>query len=98
MFLQTLTMSGAIASLAAHGSAHDHGHFDLLIVHVSKLARLVDQLVGGQSNEVAKHNLDDRPHPGHSDAVSQSNNPCFANGGIEHAPGKSGAQSSGHFE
>ena len=46
---------------------------------------LVDHLVHGQSDEVAEHDVDDRPHAGHGRAYGESGESGFGNRRVEHA-------------
>ena len=51
------------------------------------LGRLVHHLVHDQADEVAEHDVDDRPKPGHGRAHSKARKSRFRDGRIDHAIG-----------
>ncbi len=75
------------AARGAKRCAQDHGHFELAAGHVVNLRRLIDHLVHRQRNEVAEHDVDDRPHAGHRRADTDTGDPRFGNRRVDHALG-----------
>ena len=63
--VQALAMLRGRAARRAQRRAQDHRHFKLAAGHVVNLRRLVDHLIHRQRDEIAEHDVDDRPHAGH---------------------------------
>ena len=62
-------MRRPVPAAAAHRRAHDERHRHLVVVHLAELRDPVDDLVEAERDEVAEHDLEDRPlapqrHPG----------------------------------
>ena len=61
------------------------GTFQLAARHVVHLRGLVDQLVHDQRQEVAEHDVDDRPHAGHRRADADAREACLRDRRVDHA-------------
>ena len=91
-------MRRPVAAAAAHRRAHDERHGDLVVVHLAELRDPVDDLVEAERDEVAEHDLEDRPlaaqrHPG-GDAEERR----LGDRGRQHAVGVGVAQALRHLE
>ena len=73
------------AARGAQRRAQHHRHFELAAGHVVNLRRLIDHLVHRQRDEVAEHDVDDRPHAGHRRADADAGDARFGNRRVDHA-------------
>ncbi len=67
--LERLRVRRPVAAARAHRRSHDERHGHLVVVHLAELRDPVDDLVEPERDEVAEHDLEDRPltsqrHPG----------------------------------
>ncbi|MNC85518.1 hypothetical protein D3C83_11220 [compost metagenome] len=71
----------------AHRRAEDERHLPLAARHVVDLRRLVADLIHDQHQEVAEHDVDDRPHAGHRGADAQAGEARLRDRRIDDPPG-----------
>ena len=61
--LERLRVRRPVPAPAAHRRAHDERHRHLVVVHLAELRDPVHDLVEPEGDEVAEHDLEDRPLP-----------------------------------
>ena len=66
--LERLAVGRAVAAAAAHRRPHDERHAHLVVEHLAELADPVHDLVEAERDEVAEHDLEDRPVAAHRHA------------------------------
>ena len=84
------------AAGGANRRPHDQRHGDLSAGHVTELGDVVDDLVGGQQQEVAILDVGDGTHAHHRGAAGDAEEAEFGDGGVDHAVGKLFLQPEGH--
>ncbi len=72
--LHALAVRRPVAPMAARRQADEDRTGDRVVVHVVKLGRVVDQLIGGQRREVREHDLGDRPQASEGQSVGDADN------------------------
>ena len=75
------------AARRAESRAQDHRHFELAAGHVVNLRRLVDHLIHRQRDEIAEHDVDDRPHASHRRADADAGDARLGNRRVDDALG-----------
>ena len=73
------------APRCSQSGAHHHGHSPVPARHVVGFRRLVDHLIHGKGDEVAKHDVDDGTQAGHRRADSDSRETSFGDRRVHHA-------------
>src|SRR5579862_9869741 len=91
-FLQALAMRWAVAAIAAGRHAQNDWAAALRLVKALELSGVVGDLVKGKGDEVAEHDLDDRPIAAYGKAVRNANDSGLGNRRGEHAVGKTGGK------
>ena len=77
----------------------DHRHFEFAAGHVVNLGRLIHELIHRQSDEIPKHDVYHRSHPGHGGADADAAYAGFGDGRIDDAfRAKFFHQAGKHFE
>src|SRR5262249_7570524 len=92
MFLERLAVCGTVAAFRAHGRSYDDWHRDLMVVHVRKLGGVIDDLVGGERQEVAEHDLTDRAEALKGQSVTQAEDRRCTDGRVADPAGELLAQ------
>ncbi len=77
---ERLAVGRPVAAPPAHRRANDERHAHLIIVHPAKFGRVVDDLVGNQGDEIAKHDLDHRTQTAQRHAGGHANDSRLGNG------------------
>ena len=83
--VQALAVLGGRAARRAQVGAEDDGHLELAAGHVVHLGGLVGDLVHGQGQEIAEHDVDHRPHAGHGGADADAGKAGFGDRRVDHA-------------
>ena len=98
MLLDGLAVRRSITSPSAHGSADDKWSRYFAIVHPLKLGGVIDDLVGRERQEIAKHDFADRPQPCQSETGGHAYDRRLANWRIANATRKKPAQIARNLE
>ena len=98
VLLQALAVRRAVAAAAAGRRADDHRAGDLAVVHRLVLGDVVDDLVEAERQEVAEHDLGDRPVAGQRQAGGDAGDRALADRRRAHAVGEVGAQAARDLE
>ena len=88
VFFQALAVGRPVASTAAHRGPDHQAEVHLVVIHVLELGRVVDDLVGGEGDEVAEHDLADRDHPAQGQAVAQADDGRLGDRHVADPPGE----------
>ena len=85
--LEALTVLGGRAARRTQRRAQHERHAQAAPRHVVRLGGLVDELVHHQRQEVAEHDVDDRPHAGHGGAHTQAGDAGLRDRRVDHSIG-----------
>ena len=89
VLLEALAVRRSVAAAAAHRCADDDGALHLVVVHGRVLRDVVDDLVDGEADEVAEHDLDDGPIAGEREPAATPVMPASLIGVVRTRSGKS---------
>jgi hypothetical protein len=98
MTIERLAVRGTVAATTTHRSADDHRHGHLAVVDEGEFRALIDDLIGSEGDEVAEHDLHDRPPPGHGESVSEAHQSGLADGRVADTARKPAAETAGDFK
>ena len=87
MLLEVLAVRRAVTAAAAHRRADDDRARHAAVVHAAKLRRVIQELVEAERQEVAEHDLDDRPSPAEREPVRDTDDAGLADRRVQHAVG-----------
>ena len=88
----------AVAAAPAHRRAHDERHGRLLVEHLAELRDPVHDLVEAEGDEVAEHDLDDRPVAAQREAAGDPEHPGLGDRRRQDAVGPARAEAGAHLE